>query len=362
MTYPRPPAYPRFASLARVAFCLVIVAGSATVRADESEDARKSAEDHGEARKSADRLVLEGKRLGDAGRVMEAIERFKAAEAKYPRAIHGCNIGLAYAQLKSYPQALLFLEQCRSRATGPLPAWVEARYQRTLETLSQGGYTAVEIVSDPAGADVQVVGFAKDETFTTPRTVWLSTGEAEFQISREGFVPQRKTLKLVGKSGRLAVTLQRVPVPEPVAPPRATPEPVAPAPTATPAPPSAVAAPLPAPKAPATGRTSLKIAGGTLLGIGALVAAIIWIPSKLELEDQRKKAVDEPTRAAFADTKHNVYYVRYPAFFVSTGIVALAGVGILVAGFKLPASRSSSVSLRLVPEVGGGSLHVGGRF
>ena len=350
MTYPRPPAYPRFASLARVAFCLVIVAGPATGRADESEDARKS----------ADRLVLEGKKLGDAGRVMEAIERFKAAEAKYPRAIHGCNIGLAYAQLKSYPQALLFLEQCRSRATGPLPAWVEARYQRTLETLNQGGYTAVEIVSDPAGADVQVVGFAKDETFTTPRTVWLSTGEAEFQISREGFVPQRRTMTLAGKTGRLAVTLQRVPVPEPAPPPRTAPEPIAPTPT-TPATPAAIAAPPPAPQAPPKGRTSLKIAGGTLFGIGALASLVGWVPGFVEL---RSIAVpkNDPGYGAFDRKRDQLYKSTYPILFATTGVVTLAGVAILVAGFKLPASKSSSVSLRLVPEVGGGSLHVGGRF
>lgn len=353
MTYPPPFACPR---LARVACCFAIVAGSATARADDVEDARKS----------ADRLVLEGKKLGDAGRVMEAIERFKAAEAKYPRAIHGCNIGLAYAQLKSYPQALLFLEQCRSRATGPLPAWVEARYQRTLETLNQGGYTAVEIVSDPAGADVQVVGFAKDETFTTPRTVWLSTGEAEFQISREGFVPQRKTMTLAGRTGRLAVTLQRVPVAEPAPPPRPTPEPVAPAPAPTPPAPTATVAPPPTPKAPATGRTSLKIVGGTLFGIGAVLAATTWVPAKLEVEDLKSKAngtpENDPLRDDFKKAQHRLYYTIYPAAFITTGIVALAGVGIMVAGFKLPASKSSSVSLRLAPEVGGGSLHVGGRF
>ena len=310
-----------------------------------------------EARQAADRLVIEGKQLGDAGRVLEAIERFKAAETKYPRAIHGCNIGLAYAQLKSYPQALLFLEQCRSRATGPMPAWVEARYQRTLETLRQGGYSAVEIVTDPTGAEVQIAGFGKDETFVAPRTVWLSSGEAEFVVSREGYVSQHRTLTLSSQTQRLEVNLVRVPtaIQEPVKPtPVETTTSVVPATTVN------VLAPAPS-ASPPRGRFIFKVTGSVLFGVGALAAAVAWVPSYLGV-DKVKVPVGDPKYNAYKEKQRQSEHVTYPIVFVTTGIVALAGVGILVAGFRLPAPKSKTVSFRLSPELGGGSIDVEGRF
>lgn len=332
---------------------LVALSGIGIARAETSSDPTA------EARAAADRLVIEGKKLGDAGRVMEAIERFKAAEARYPRAIHGCNIGLAYAQLKSFPQALLFLEQCRSRATGPLPGWVEARFQKTLETLRAGGYSAVEIITDPPGAEVHVVGFARDESFVAPRTVWLSSGEAELSVSREGYVSERRTLKLTAQTQRLEVKLQRVP--EPVRPPPDEPKPIP-----TPTPPVAVVPPPSlTPPPPAHGRPALKIAGGVLLGVGVVVAGVGWVPGFIAQRDAAKLATAQPTvenQQAYTRQKHRTQDIIYPTVFAVGGAVALTGVGILVAGYLLPASNSKMVSFGMGPELGGGSAFVAGRF
>lgn len=335
---------------------LVALSGVVNARADAPADP------NAEARAAADRLVIEGKKLGDAGRVMEAIERFKAAEARYPRAIHGCNIGLAYAQLKSFPQALLFLEQCRSRATGPLPSWVEARFQKTLETLRAGGYSAVEIITDPPGAEVHVVGFARDESFVAPRTVWLSSGEAELTVSRDGYTSERRTLKLTAQTQRLEVKLQRVP--EPVRPPPDEPRRL-PTPTPTPTPTPVVVVPPQPPPPPPPGRPSLKIAGAFVLGIGVVVAGVGWAPAFVAQQNAADLVRKQPTaenQAAYNRQEHRTEDVVYPAVFAVGGAVALTGVGILVAGYLLPASHSKAVSFGVGPELGGGSAFVAGRF
>ena len=50
------------------------------------------------AEERADALMREGAALGDKALWDEAIERFRASDREFPRAIVACNIGLAHAR------------------------------------------------------------------------------------------------------------------------------------------------------------------------------------------------------------------------------------------------------------------------
>jgi len=193
-------------------------------------------------REEADRLVRAGSRAGDEGRLQEAIQLFKRAEARFPRAIHDCNIGLAYARLKSWSQALFFLERCRGRATERLPAWVDSRIEKTLEVVRGGGHAPIEIVTDPPGATVRVSTFASDESFTGPQTIWLPLGSYEIAASLEGHGTVREQVTIDSsrpRSLRLVLASAAAPAPSPPTPP---------APASAPG--SAASAPAPAPTPP----------------------------------------------------------------------------------------------------------------
>jgi hypothetical protein len=154
---PSPWIPPRACALA----ALVVVGAAGPARSEEPPAA------------AADALVAEGARLGGEGRLEEAILRFKAAEARFPRALHDCNIGLAYARLGRLPQAHWFLSRCQRRATEPLPEWVAPRLETTLSQLRAGPYAPVRIETSPQPAPVTISTFAPDESVSPPADVWL---------------------------------------------------------------------------------------------------------------------------------------------------------------------------------------------
>jgi hypothetical protein len=158
-----PPPLPRsWSSPPALALCaLVWVHAPRPARADEPPAA------------AADALVTEGARLGGEGRLEEAILRFKAAEARFPRALHDCNVGLAYARLGRLPQAHWFLSRCQRRATEPLPEWVAPRLETTLSQLRAGPYAPVRLETSPQSAPVTISTFAPDESVDPPADVWL---------------------------------------------------------------------------------------------------------------------------------------------------------------------------------------------
>lgn len=150
---------------------------------------------------AADELVRDGARLGKAGDYEQAVDRFKRAEAMFSRAIHDCNIGLAYARWNKLGRAHAFLDRCRSRAVEALPAWVDKRARAVMEELRNGSYAPVEILADHVGATIQVSTFAADEVFGAPRVVWLPFGEHVIVVSLSGYQPQRRTLTIDSNHG-----------------------------------------------------------------------------------------------------------------------------------------------------------------
>jgi tetratricopeptide (TPR) repeat protein len=150
------------------------------------------------ARQQADALVREGKAAADAGRLLDAITAFHRAEALLPRAIHDCNIGLAYARLERWPQALLFLESCRARTTEGLRDWVPPRIAEAERKLAAGSFAPIEVTATPAGA--RVTASSLDETFTAPRRVWLPFGETHLTASAAGYVDEKRTVAITSRA------------------------------------------------------------------------------------------------------------------------------------------------------------------
>jgi hypothetical protein len=209
----------------------------------------------------ADRLVFEGKALGEAGRVDEAAARFRAAEALYPRALHDCNLGLAFSQARRWALAHLHLDRCRARSTEALPPWVEARQAKATEALRAAGYAPIEITVEPRGALVRASGVGAEEPFTAPQTVWLPAGPQEIVASADGHVEERRQI-VVGAGGATAVAIVLRPVER-----RLPPASAVVAPTAAP-----VSAAVEVRARPAW-RRPLWIAGATVGALGlALVA------------------------------------------------------------------------------------------
>jgi hypothetical protein len=108
-----------------------------------------------------------------------AIEAFKAADAKRPRAKHACLIALAYTRRELWAEAELFLSICRQRATAsdPLPTWITTAEAELRDKLALAGAAPVTIAVIPNddGTLVTVSSFAPGETFA-PRTIHLSPG------------------------------------------------------------------------------------------------------------------------------------------------------------------------------------------
>src|SRR5437870_5340521 len=137
---------------------------------------------------AADQLVRDGQTLGEANQYVEALAKFKEAARLYPRAVDDCNIGAAYAELAQWPQAQLFLDRCRSRASSPAQReFADRRLAETTTALGADAYAPVEVVVEPAGAAVTVSSFAPDESFTPPRVVWLAHGKHQLAIERDGY-------------------------------------------------------------------------------------------------------------------------------------------------------------------------------
>jgi|GEM_PF-3025309 len=151
-----------------------------------------------EPRSEADRLVEEGAALGQQGRWDEAIARFEAADALFPRAIHACNIGLVHARAGRPEKALLQLSACQSRATEPLPPWVERRMADTRAALVKGAYAPLELVAATPGVHLTIDHFSA-MTFTPPITVWLPLGEYHLHAEALGRRPLDETLVIAAK-------------------------------------------------------------------------------------------------------------------------------------------------------------------
>jgi hypothetical protein len=127
----------------------------------------------------ADELVAAGEALARRGEYSRAIEVFKEADARRPRARHACLIALSYTRRELWAQAEVALASCHARAGAgdPLPAWVGALDRTLAQKLGAVDVAPISIrVEPPAGAAmISISSFPPDETFA-PRVVHLAPG------------------------------------------------------------------------------------------------------------------------------------------------------------------------------------------
>ncbi len=174
----------------------------------------------------ADALVRDGARLGEAGQWDDAIARFRAAEAAFPRALHDCNIGLAYVRSQRPHLGWTWLGRCQSRATEPLPAWVETRRREALATLRKGNFAPVDIVLTPSHATFAIDTLPDDVFATTASpgaafataTLWLPFGTHTIDITADGFSSMRREIAVDAREA-LRVEVSLVPAPTVAMPP-----------------------------------------------------------------------------------------------------------------------------------------------
>ncbi len=238
--------------MVRIAAIALIVSFAAPAQAD---DAR---------RRQADALVTEGVELGRHGKFELAIERFREAERAFPRAIHACNIGLAYRLWKRYPQAYRYLRRCQSLATEKLPSWVRREEKGVLKRLRRGKYAPVAVHVAPAGAMLSLATlFGPDERLAAPVTLWLPHGSHELvatlagheTLTHEVSVANSEPMRLDLTLARRTVLTAKPVVEKPATPPAEKPAPIEPAPVSPPP-------------------SDTPIAGWATLGSGVLAAGV----------------------------------------------------------------------------------------
>jgi hypothetical protein len=275
-------------------------------------------------RQEADRLVLEAKKLSDAGKHDEAIARFRAAEAVLPRALHDCNIGLAYAKLRLPAASLLHLESCRARASERLPDWVDMRIARTREELARSGHAPLDIQSEPSGARVTVSSLGADCPFVAPRRVWVPVGEVEVVATVAGLGEERRRIDVRGEQA-VRLELQK-PV---VADARPSPAPVA----ATPLVEAPTIAAIEVKQTPPRDtRRARRVAGAILVGVGVAFLVAGMAANLVAALDTKPDAERYPEGNAFQSRLNTFHLERDLAIagYSVGGAAALAGVATLV--------------------------------
>ncbi len=179
----------------RLLAILAVVAGSAGVAGAQPSARPASAE------AEADRLVSEAEALARGGQFAEAVARFKAAEAIFPRPIHDCYIALAYHRMARHAQAASFVARCQAEAAAggdKLPDWADRLGPKIWQALSAGGYGRVTITTTPAEADVAVDSFAPDEVFAAG-DFWLAPGQHTFTVTHTGYVTKTEVVTVADK-------------------------------------------------------------------------------------------------------------------------------------------------------------------
>lgn len=171
------------------------------------------------ARAEANALVKEGEEMAKAGRFTHAVERFKQADAKRPRAAHACFIGLAYLRHEALAQAELFFERCEERAapSDAPPAWLPKAKSELKRKIAEGNVPSVTFsVTTTASVRLIIVGWPADETFA-PRGLPLPAGRYVLEATGDG-LPSKRQEFTVG-SAPMKVLIDTTPPPLAPSPP-----------------------------------------------------------------------------------------------------------------------------------------------
>ena len=160
-----------------------------------------------EAELEARELVIEGAKLGEAGNLDGAIDRFRAAEAIFPRPIHACNIGLSFSRKKQWAPALTYLTRCKQNAKRKLPGWVAPHIRDAKRKVKRA--KLIKVIIDTSASDLRVrpEGVYGDDHFTTPLTLWQSPGTWSFSYLGSDDTEYEYTLTLRATHSPHTITL-----------------------------------------------------------------------------------------------------------------------------------------------------------
>lgn len=218
----------------------------------------------------AERLIRHGIELRKAHEDERALREFQKAYGlmRSPRAAG--QLGLAEQALGRWEDAE---QHVREAMDATNDAWA-AKYHSTLVDamgVIQRHLGRVEIIGEPAGAEVSVNGRAVGRLpLADPVTV--SAGQVDVEVRSPGYEPGQRTVSIVaGQYQRVVLRLGKE-APPPVAAPKAEPEaaprvdsPPPPEPDRTAAPAdTAPKPPRPTPEAPSTARTAVKWSAAAL--------------------------------------------------------------------------------------------------
>lgn len=276
----------------------------------------------------ADDLAAQGEALAKSGDYSRAIDAFKAADKQKPTTRNACMIGLAYLRREAWPQAELFLAECKERATAadPAPDWLATSEQQLAEKLAAANVAAVTIAVTPvANAKVTVSSFALDESFTAPRTLHLSVGRQTFEVHADGYVPATQTVVVTDKEPKqIQITLVPVGVKEVSKP--------------------VVVEPATTSKAP-----YVVMGVGAVIGVGALAYGLTVVrPMQTRLAETMNRDIYNKERDRFLPRRNWT--------FVAGGV----GVATIVTGVILKYTvfkdDEHPVQIGIVPTDGGGLL------
>jgi hypothetical protein len=289
-----------------------------------------------------DDLVARGEALAKKGEFTTAIEAFKAADAKRPRAKHSCLIGLAYTRRELWPQAEIFFRACKARASDadPLPKWFDAAQRQLVDKLTAGGAAAITIDVTPfdSNPSVTVSSFAPDEAFS-PQTIHLAPGRYTIEASAAGYLPTPHEVTVTDAAPQ-NVTIEL----------RTTNEASAPAVPSVPRPPPlrideiSLERPWHASKVP-----YVVMAGGLALGVvGGLYDAISFNAARNRLANALDTARYDQNVSLF-DTRRDITIALY------SGAAVAVAVG-LVLRYKVFPRERPSVAIGAAPAPHGGFL------
>ena len=273
---------------------------------------------------TAPELQAQGEDLAKQGRFTEAIDSFKAADKLQPSATHACLIALAYTRRELWPQAEIWLSQCKVRATAadPLPDWAPAAEDQIQQRLADANAAAVTIEVQPAEASAKLTAssFAPDEQFA-PRTIHLPFGMHTIVAKAPGYVDETKQVEVKDKAAQhIVITMHKPDAGKPIG----------------------VVGPAPA---PSNGGKKLMIAGGVIIAAGfATWGWMAYERSKLETTDPKQ---------------WDAHSTRFDIAEYSTIGLWAVGAGLVVYGYIKHSKHEETSAIAVAPVPGGGIVSLG---
>ncbi|MGE5782975.1 MAG: PEGA domain-containing protein, partial [Myxococcales bacterium] len=165
------------------------------------------------ARERAKQLYEQGQLAYRQGRYSEAIDKLLEADRAMPNAAFSYNIALVYEKMGDQRSALRWLRSyLRQSGKGVNDEATQAKVRKFEGELQARGLQQVSILSNPAGATLQVDGHALG---LTPFTTELTPGMHRLALSLPGYALVQKDFELRSdRSLDVEVTLEEQPAEE----------------------------------------------------------------------------------------------------------------------------------------------------